>query len=184
LTKKHFIHISSLIIILSLTWIILTPLIFPSSTTRAETTAPQQGFIAPDFTLSTPEGESITLSDFHGRPVLIFFWASWCSVCKKIMPDIQTVYEEYKTKGFEVLAVNTTNQDSLPNALETFNTKGYDFQLLLDNAGSVSETYRVYALPTAFLIGADGYIQDVSVGSGLSEGYLRALLSKGYQDAK
>ena len=126
----------------------------------------------------------MALSDFQEKTVLVFFWASWCSVCKKIMPDIQTVYEEYKTKGFEVLAINTTNQDSLKSALETFKSNAYDFQLLIDNDGSVSESYQVYALPTAFLIGADGHIQDVSIGSGLTEGYLRALLSKQYQDVR
>lgn len=184
MTKNHFIRISLIIIILSLAWILLTPVFFPTHNTQAQTTAPQKGFIAPDFTLSTPDGESVTLSDYQGDPVLVFFWASWCSVCKKIMPDIQKVYEDYAIKGFEVLAINTTNQDSLSIALELFESKDYDFQLLLDYDGSVSDAYRVYALPTAFLIRADGFIQDVSIGSGMSEGYLRALLNLQYQDAR
>lgn len=82
------------------------------STTAGQIPAPQRGFLAPAFTLETPEGESISLATLRGHPVLVNIWASWCVPCQAEMPAIQRVYDEYKEEGFEVLAVNATNQDS------------------------------------------------------------------------
>lgn len=92
------------------------------------------------------------------------------------------VYEDYKTKGFEVFAINTTNQDTISKAVNTFTTMGYDFKLLLDIDGTIANDYRVFALPTAILVNADEIVQDVVIGSGLSEGYLRAILDQLFRD--
>ncbi len=182
MTKTLFIRIALTIILLSLAWIILTPVIIPVNTSQAEIAAPHKGFIAPDLTLSTPNGQLLSLSEYRSKTVLIFFWASWCSVCKKTMPAIQLVYEDYKTKGFEVFAINTTNQDTISKAVNTFTTMGYDFKLLLDIDGTIANDYRVFALPTAILVNADEIVQDVVIGSGLSEGYLRAILDQLFRD--
>ena len=174
--KKHFIGIGLTILILSLAWILLTPVFFPPAQAEDIVTAPHPGFNAPDFTLSTPDGKSITLSDYQGQPVLVFLWASWCSVCKATMPGLQEVYSTYHPRGFEILAVNTTNQDSLPAALDYFQTQGYSYPFLMDRDGAVSQAYQLHALPTAVLVGLDGSVEDVIIGSGLSKGYLQAQL--------
>ena len=92
------------------------------------------------------------------------------------MPGLQNVYAEYRLEGFEILAVNTTHQDSLPTAVNYFQEQGYTYPFLVDQDGSVSQAYQLHALPTAVLVGPDGIVQDVVIGSGVSEGYLRAEL--------
>jgi len=174
--KRKFIYISLGVLILSLTWILLTPLFFPPAEAENSLAAPHPGFRAPDFTLYSPDEEPYTLSDYHGRPVLVFLWASWCSVCKATMPGLQEVYNDYQTQGFEILAVNTTFQDSLTQAINYFQVQGYTFPILLDREGTVSDAYDLHALPTAILVRPDGIVEDVVIGSGLSEGYLRAAL--------
>jgi len=119
-----------------------------------------------------------SLTDFRGQPVLIFLWASWCSVCKRTMPGLQSVYEDFNSKGFEILAVNTTFQDTLSTAVNSFQEGEYTFPLILDIEGYMSQTYRLYALPTAILVGSDGRVLDVVIGSGISEGYLRSRLDQ------
>ena len=174
--KKQFIGIAISLLLLSLSWMILTPVLFTNAQAEAEITAPHPGFTAPGFTLSTLEGETRSLADYRGQPVLVFLWASWCSVCKATMPGLQTVYEAYSPEGFEILAINTTFQDTQPSAINYFQSQGYTYPMLFDQDGSVAREYQLHALPTAVLVAPNGSVLDVIIGSGLSEGFLRARL--------
>lgn len=177
MNKKQFELIAIATSLISLIWIIVTPILFQPAQAESEISAPQSGFLAPDFTLSTPQGETITLSEYRGKPVLIFLWASWCSVCKGIMPDLQAVYESYPSNAFEILAINTTHQDTQLNAENYFTAQEYTYPMLLDKDGAVSRLYQLHGLPTSLLIAPDGLILDRAIGSSMSEGYLRALLN-------
>lgn len=176
MSKNQFIGFGLGILIISLTWIVLTPLIFPPINAESNVAAPHPGFLAPNFNLATPEGKVLSLAEFRGQPVLVFLWASWCSVCKATMPGLQEVYSTYQPEGFEILAVNITSQDSLSAAIAYYQSQGYTYPFLIDPDGVVGKTYQLHALPTAVLIGPDGIVKDVVIGSGLSKGYLRAQL--------
>jgi peroxiredoxin len=175
--KNTFIGIAITISLLSLVWIFITPILLPTDSSMVEAAAPHKGFYAPAFTLETIQGETVKLSDYNGSPVLVFLWASWCSVCKRTMPRLQTVYNDYAKEGFEVLAVNLTYQDTLSTAETYFVSKAYTYPMLLDRDGSLAQEYRVHALPTSVLIAPDGKITDVVIGSGMNEGFLRARLN-------
>jgi len=182
--KKFFIGIALAIISFSLVWTLLTPVIFPGVQAESATAAPYPGFMAPDFTLPTLEDETISLVDYGGQPVLVFLWASWCSVCKATMPGLQNVYLDFADRGFEILAVNTTFQDNLSTAVNYFQTQDYSYPFLLDQDGTVSRQYEVHALPTAILVGPDGIVLDVVIGSGMSAGFLRARLDQILEDVE
>jgi hypothetical protein len=92
------------------------------------------------------------------------------------MPGLQSVYKDYAPMGFEILAVNTTYQDTLSGATNYFTSQGYSYPMLLDRSGDISQIYRLNAVPLSVLIDPDGDIFDVIIGSGMSEGYLRAYL--------
>ena len=176
--KKHLIGVGLGVLIVSLVWILLTPLFFPPAEAESQISAPHPGFLSPDFTLQTPSEQNLTLSDYRGQPVLVFLWASWCSVCKATMPGLQEVYADYQPRGFEILAVNTTFQDTVAAALTYYQSQGYTYPILLDRDSAVSDAYGLRALPTAILIRPDGVVEDVVIGSGLSEGYLRAAVDR------
>jgi len=175
--KKTFIGIAVTITLLSLTWVLLTPVLLPVNRGGSEVTAPHEGFFAPNFTLETPQAETIKLSELRRQPVLVFLWASWCSVCKATMPGLQAVYEDYAQRGFEILAVNLTFQDTLSTAQAYFQSQGFTYPMLIDEDGSVAALYQIHALPTSVLIGPDGKIIDVVIGSGMREGFLRVELN-------
>jgi len=140
--------------------------------------APQAGFPAPDFTLKTPIGESITLTEQQGQAVLVNLWATWCPPCRAEMPAIQKVYEEYKDRGFTVLAVNMTYQDD-PFAVVPFQNE-YDlkFPILLDETSDVARAYQIRSLPSSYFINRYGIITDVVIGGPMSESLLRTNIEK------
>ncbi len=151
-------------------WVSAAP---QGSTTRGEIPAPQEGFLAPDFSLESFGGESFRLSDLRGKPVLINFWASWCPPCRSEMPAIQKVYDEFRDQGFVVLAVNSTHQDNLGDMITFTQIRKITFPILLDKDGSVGNLYEVRSLPTTFFVDAQGIIQAVVVGGPMSEALLR-----------
>ncbi|HJW90377.1 MAG TPA: redoxin domain-containing protein [Anaerolineales bacterium] len=159
------------ILLLGAAWIWASAV--PAGSQNGRLPAPQAGFQAPDFRLPTPSGETISLADLRGQPVLINLWASWCPPCREEMPAIQRVYQDYQSRGFVVLAVNATSQDSLPSALEFVSELGLTFPILLDTDGQVSALYRLRSLPTSFFVDGKGIIREVVIGGPMSEALLR-----------
>lgn len=135
--------------------------------------APQQGFPAPDFELSTPSGESIRLSDLKGQAVLVNLWATWCPPCRAEMPAIEKVYNEYRDQGFVVLAINMTYQDD-PGRVPSFvGEYGLTFPILMDTRGTVGEDYQLRSLPSSYFIDREGIIREVVIGGPMAEALLR-----------
>jgi cytochrome c biogenesis protein CcmG/thiol:disulfide interchange protein DsbE len=172
MSQKTLIGISIVTLVLAGVWIWLS-ISPPGSTTQGEIQAPQQGFTAPDFTLETFEGGAISLSELRGKPVLVNFWASWCPPCRSEMPAMQRVYEDFEQQDFMVLAVNSTHQDNLGDALTFAKERQLTFPILLDRDGSVGALYDIRSLPTSFFIDPQGVIHDVVVGGPMSEALLR-----------
>src|SRR3990172_10202534 len=73
----------------------------------ADEPAPELGRRAPDFTLPDLAGKRVRLADSRGKKaVLLNFWATWCAPCREEMPTIDKAYQEYKSRGLEILAVS------------------------------------------------------------------------------
>ena len=132
----------------------------------------KKGQLAPDFTLQTLSGESITLSDLKGKKVLLNFWATWCPPCKKEMPDLQEYYEKYgEQENLEIVAVNLTysersisKEDVVKNVQLFADNYGLTFQIPLMKEDSISKTYQVITIPSTFMIDSEGRIQRQILG--------------------
>lgn len=117
------------------------------------------GNIAPDFTLQTLEGETVKLSDFRGKKVMINFWATWCPPCRAEMPHMQSFYEKQKDDDFAIVAVNMTGTENSRDDVQPFiDELGITFSILMDEDLTVTDTYEVIAYPTSYFVDKDGII--------------------------
>jgi cytochrome c biogenesis protein CcmG/thiol:disulfide interchange protein DsbE len=128
---------------------------------RADITAPQLGYLAPDFELLDFEGRAVRLSDFRGKPVLLNFWATWCPPCRKEMPDLERFHEQYGDK-IAVLGINWN--DPPAEALEFLKSYEVTYPNAVDRDGKVFVGYQLVALPTSFWIDEAGVIRGYWLG--------------------
>lgn len=136
---------------------------------------PTQNAEVPDFTLQTVDGETVSLSDYRGRPVVLNFWATWCTPCREEMPLLQDSYEAHAEDGLVVIGVNVRET---PEVIERFLDEVIiDFPILLDSETAVVNRYLVNSLPMTFFIDRDGRLRTLVVG-GMSQEVLDERLAK------
>lgn len=117
------------------------------------------GAEAPDFEGPNPAGESISLSSLRGKVVLIDFWASWCGPCRKENPNVVRLYEQYKTKGFEILGVSLDKtQSRWEQAIEADNLTWLHISDLQGWKSKYAQQYGVSSIPQTVLLDAEGKI--------------------------
>jgi peroxiredoxin len=125
---------------------------------------------APDFSLHAMSGPNMRLKDQRGRVVMVNFWATWCAPCRQEMPQLNRLYEKYRSSGFVLLGVNVDEDSS--KAADVAAKLGITFPVLLDADKSVSKLYDLSTMPSTVLIDRDGRVRYVH------RGYLA-----GYEDA-
>ena len=172
-SKTTWRGLMALLLALGVAWIALSRVPVEAVSARSDRAPlPQTGFAAPDFTLETLNGQTVSLSGLRGQAVLINFWATWCPPCRAEMPAIQQVYDRYRDQGFTVLAVNLQESDAQVAAFaEQF---GLTFPIPMDRSGSVFARYRVRALPSTFFVDKEGIIQNVTVGGPMAEAFIES----------
>ena len=119
--------------------------------------------LAPDFTLSSVDGRTVSLKDWQGHIRLLNFWATWCVPCREEMSEIDSAYRAWQDQGFVVLSIN--EMDNSDAALEFAQNLQLTFPILLDSDETVANNYRVAGLPTSIFIDRDGAIRTVHVGA-------------------
>lgn len=124
--------------------------------------APLAEHPAPDFTLTELDGTQVTLRDLTGQVVLINVWATWCPPCRAEMPAIQAAYEQYRDRGFTVLAVNL--QEDPVTVAAFMREHNLTFPVPLDLDGTVSAIYQARSLPSSFFVDKTGVIRAVYRG--------------------
>jgi cytochrome c biogenesis protein CcmG, thiol:disulfide interchange protein DsbE len=135
---------------------------------------PLVGKPAPAIELQDDQGRTVHLSDYRGRPVIVNFWASWCTPCRGEFPLLRSAREAHAADGLEVLGV--VYKDT-PDAARAFMTdQGAAWPMLVDEGGRVAAAYGVLGIPQSFWIDGTGIVRQVSFGPPPS-GSLDALLA-------
>lgn len=113
--------------------------------------------LAPDFTVLDMDGNSVKLSDYFGKPLIINFWATWCGPCKSELPAFNNMYEKYKDE-VNFLFVNLTDgsRDTIESVTQFIEDEGYTFPVYFDTTMEAATAYGAYSIPMTILIDNEG----------------------------
>ncbi len=117
---------------------------------------------APNFTLRDLRGNQVSLSDFKGQPIVLNFWATWCSPCRVEIPHLEALYTKYKDQGLVVIGMNTETDYM---KVKRFADPQISYTVLLDGS-TQAQGYDVSGIPCTYYIDREGIIRHRSVGFG------------------
>jgi peroxiredoxin len=136
---------------------------------------PEVGKSAPDFSMVTLKGETISLADLRGKNVLINSWVTWCVPCMEELQALENIHQAYQGTDFVVLSVNGIEQDNLPEVEAAVAEFNLTYPVALDEGDAFWQAYRVRFLPTSFFVDENGIIRQIKFGGDSEEDFLLAI---------
>lgn len=148
------------VLILGTVWIWLSR---PPASAQPQNLAPEPavGRPAPDFTLTTLNGDTFTLSEYLGTPLVLNFWATWCGPCRREMPALQAAAIRYDGEALIVGIDQGEDASVVQPFVEEF---ALTFPIPMDTELAVADLYNVKGLPTTYFVDGDGIIRYVWSG--------------------
>ena len=134
------------------------------------------GNLAPEFTFQDASGKWVSLSDFRGKKVFLFSWATWCT-CREQLPDLQKFYDAHKSPGFEVIAVASDSQ-GFKWVQPYLDNAGAAYVALVDPNNELPLKYNFLATENGFLIDEYGVIQMSVIGFDIRNADMRGELER------
>ncbi len=118
--------------------------------------------LAPNFDLTSTDGKNIKLSDYRGKVVIVDFWATWCPPCRKGIPDLIELQNEFKD-NLVVIGVSL-DQDTKSDVIPFIKKIGINYPIVYGTDQVIMDYGSINAIPTSFVINKDGKIVDKHIG--------------------
>lgn len=119
---------------------------------------------ARNFLVLDQDGNTVTLSQFIGKPIVINFWASWCPPCKAELPDFEKAYKEYGDVVFLMVNLTDGSRETVDSAKDFISQNGYTFPVYFDTEFSASYAYSLSSIPVTCFIDEEGNLVTSRVG--------------------
>jgi thiol-disulfide isomerase/thioredoxin len=134
--------------------------------------------MAPPFSLTTLDGQRVSMDGLAGKVVLIDFWATWCGPCREALPHVRQIAQKFAGQPFVVLSVSLDNDES--KWRDFVGKNGMTWLQYRDGGfnGQIAKQFNVTAIPATFTIDADGVLEDQHVGDAAIEGKLKKLIAR------
>jgi cytochrome c-type biogenesis protein len=126
-----------------------------------------KGELAPEIVLQDLQGQTVKMSDYRGKVVILNFWASWCSPCKSEMPELDKAAQEFASGSDAVLlTVNMTDgtRETIDKARQYVDGNKFSLPVLLDTEGKAAQAYNITSIPTTFIIDKQGVLNQYFSG--------------------
>lgn len=137
----------------------------------------QKGDAAPNFTLTTADGQRASLSDYRGRPVMLNFWMINCEGCQYEMPGMEKIYSGRQGAQKDLVMLGIDASDSAADIRQFTQQHGFTYPMLVDAHSYVGQLYALRGTPTSYFIDRKGIIYTSNEG-GLDEGALRQVIQQ------
>jgi len=119
---------------------------------------------APHFSLKDIEGNTVRLSDYIGKVVVLDFWATWCHSCKDAAPVLESLYRKYGKRGFIILGIALDSGFAAEENVKAFIQKYEQTYPILWDDKTTSKAYNVIKIPTTYILDRDHVIVDRVIG--------------------
>ena len=137
--------------------------------------------MAPPFTVTTIDGQQVSLDGLKGKVVLIDFWATWCAPCREALPHMREIAKKFHDEPLVVLSISLDDDETKwkefieKNEMTWFQYRDGGFK------GPISTRFGVEAIPHTFTIDTDGVLQDEKIGDSSIEGKLKKLIKRAHE---
>ncbi len=129
--------------------ILVQNFLFAASPLQAKT-----GELAINFNLLDLENQEISLSEFRGMPVILFFWTTWCPFCREELKQLNLMHRELSENGVQVLAINV--EEPAEKVQRFMQRYPFSYKVLLDKDATVARDYGILGVPTYIFIDKEG----------------------------
>jgi len=133
--------------------------------------------MVPPFSVTTNDGQHISMDDLQGKVVLLDFWATWCVPCREALPHIQKVAKKFQGEPFLILSVSLDSEEQKWKDFIVKNEMTWPQYRDGSFTGPIARMFGVNAIPHTFTIDADGVLQDEHIGDASIEGKLKKLIA-------
>lgn len=153
------------IVLVAIVWVASARMASPNMPAAAETNRP-----ATDFVLPRLGGDTLTLSDYKGKVVVLNFWGTWCEPCKAETPALEAAYQQLSSQNVEFIGVNLRHQEApgVQGEIDVANfakTYGVTYPIVFDTKGEISQKYQISPIPVSYFLDAQGNVRYVYVGT-------------------
>jgi thiol-disulfide isomerase/thioredoxin len=133
--------------------------------------------MAPPFSVTTVDGQRISMDDLQGKVVLLDFWATWCGPCREALPHIQNVAKKFRGQQLVILSVSLDTDEQKWKDFIVKNEMTWPQYRDAGFTGPIAKMFGVTAIPHTFTIDSDGVLQEEHIGDASIEGKLKKLLA-------